>query len=82
MEKKIGKVTHYYDRIGVAVLELHDALKLGDTIHIVGRRTEIVQQVSSLEIEHRKVQAVGAGADVALKVYEEVREGDEIYRIT
>ena len=82
MEKKIGKVTHYYDRIGVAVLELQDALKLGDTIHIVGRRTEIVQQVSSLEIEHRKVQAVGAGADVALKVYEEVREGDEIYRIT
>jgi putative protease len=82
MEKKIGKVTHYYDRIGVAVLELQDALKLGDTIHIVGRRTEIVQQVSSLEIEHRKVQAVGAGADVALKVYEEVHEGDEIYRIT
>ena len=82
MEKRIGKVTHYYDRIGVAVLELEDGLKVGDTIHITGRRTEIVQQVSSMEIEHRKVQAVGAGADVALKVDEEVHEGDKIYRVT
>jgi len=79
MEKKIGKVTHYFDRIGVAVLELEDGLKIGDTIHITGRRTEIVQQVSSMEIEHRKVQAVGAGADVALKVYEKVYKGDKIY---
>jgi putative protease len=82
MEKRIGKVTHYYGRIGVAVLELEDGLKVGDTVHITGRRTDFVQQVSSMEIEHRKMQAVGAGADVALKVNEEVREGDEIYRVT
>ncbi len=82
MEKQIGKITHYYDRIGVAVLELEDGLEIGDTIHIAGRRTDIVQQVSSMEIEHRKVQAVGAGADVALKVYEKVHEGDKIYRVT
>ena len=82
MEKRIGKVTHYFDRIGVAVLELEDGLKIGDTIHITGRRTDFVQQVSSMEIEHRKMQAVGAGADVALKVDEEVHEGDKIYRVT
>ena len=82
MEKQIGKVTHYFDRIGVVVLELEDGLEIGDTIHIIGRRTDIVQQVSSMEIEHRKMQTVGAGADVALKVYEEVHEGDKIYRVT
>ena len=82
MEKQIGRITHYFDRIGVAVLELEDGLKIGETIHITGRRTDFVQQVSSMEIEHRKMQAVGAGADVALKVDEEVHEGDKIYRVT
>jgi putative protease len=82
MEKRIGKITHYFDRIGVAVLELEDGLKVGDTIHITGRGTDFVQRVSSMEIEHCKMQAVGAGADVALKVDEEVREGDEIFRVT
>jgi putative protease len=76
MEKRIGKVTHYYDRIGVAVLELEDGLKVGDTIHITGRDSDFVQQVYSMEIDHQKIQAVGAGADVALKVDEVVREGD------
>ncbi len=82
MEKQIGKITHYFDRIGVAVLELETGLKVGDTIHIAGRRTDFVQQVSSMEIEHQKMQAVSAGADVALKVDDVVHEGDEIYRAT
>jgi hypothetical protein len=82
MEKRIGNVTHYFDRIGVAVLDLEDGLKLGDTIHITGHRTDLLQRVSSMEIEHQKMQAVSAGADVALKVDEEVREGDKIYRVT
>jgi hypothetical protein len=82
MEKRIGKITHYYDRIGVAVLELEEGLKAGDTVHIAGRRTDFVQRVSSMEIDHQKMLAVGAGADVALKVDEVVHEGDEIYRVT
>ncbi len=82
MEQRIGRVTHYYDRIGVAVLELEDGLRVGDTIHITGRQTDFVQQVASMEIEHQKMQAVGAGADVALKVDEPVREGDVIFRVS
>jgi len=34
MDIRVGKVTHYYDRIGVAVLELYEELKVGDMIHI------------------------------------------------
>jgi putative protease len=81
MEKQIGEITHYYGRIGVAVLELEDGLKVGDTVHISGRRTDFVQRVVSMEIEHRKMQAVSAGADVALKVDEKVYEGDKIFRV-
>lgn len=80
MEKYVGKVTHYYTRIGVAVLELEEGLTVGDTVHICGHTTDFSQRVESMEVEHRKLQAVGAGADVALKVEERVRSGDKIYK--
>lgn len=81
MEKRIGQVTHYYNRIGVAVLALSDELKVGDVVHIYGRSTDFTQRVSSMEIEHQKVEAVGPGADVALKVIERVRQGDVVYKV-
>jgi translation elongation factor EF-1alpha len=81
MERQIGKVTHYFNRIGVAVLDLEDGLKIGDTIHIVGHQTDFTQEVKSMEIEHQKMQDAQAGDDVALKVYEPVRDGDKIYKV-
>lgn len=81
MEKRIGQVTHYYGRIGVAVLELSGELSVGDVIHICGRTTDFTQQVDSMEIEHQKVQSVGPGADIALKVVEPVRKGDALYKV-
>lgn len=81
MERRIGWVTHYYNNIGVAVLDLQDALEVGDQIHISGHTTDFMQTVSSMEVDHEKVQAVAAGADVALKVDERVREGDAVYRV-
>ncbi|MBW7882177.1 MAG: hypothetical protein H3C34_06010 [Caldilineaceae bacterium] len=81
MEKRVGKVSHYFARIGVAVLELEDGLAVGDTVHIVGYNTDFSQRVESMEVEHRKIQEVGPGADVALKVNDRVRKGDVLYRI-
>jgi putative protease len=81
MEVKIGKVTHFYNRISVAVLELTGELRVGDRVVIIGHSTELSQVVASMEIEHHKVQAVGAGQEVALKVAEPVHAGDQVYKI-
>ena len=81
MEKRIGEVTHYYNRIGVASLNLEAGLKVGDMIHISGRTTDFSQLVWSMEIDHHKMQEVGPGADVALEVDQRVHEGDEIYLV-
>ena len=81
METKIGMISHFYNRISVAVLSLTDKLEVGDRIHIVGHTTDFIQNVSSMEIEHKKVLAVEPGDDMALKVIEPVREGDAIYKI-
>lgn len=82
METKIGHITHYYNRISVAVLFLTDKLELGDTIHILGHTTDFIQKISSMEIEHIKVFSVGPeDAEVAIKVIEPVRRDDAIYKI-
>ena len=81
MDIRIGKVTHYYNHISVAVLELDGELKLGDVILFLGHTTEFTQEVTSLEVSHRKIHSAGSGMEVALKVESEVRKGDLIYKV-
>lgn len=81
MDIRVGKVTHYYDRISVAVVDLFEELKVGDMIHMHGRLTDFTQRVASMEIEHAKIQVAGPKAEIALKVLEPVHEGDLIYRV-
>jgi putative protease len=81
-EKPIGKVTHYFGKIGVMALELTDALSVGDTIHVKGHTTDFVTTVESLQIEHESVAEAGAGQSVGIKVGEKVRVGDMVYRVT
>jgi hypothetical protein len=81
MEVAIGKVTHYYDHIGVAVMTLEDSLKLGDKIHIVGHSTDLIQRISSIQIEHHGVVWVKPGDNVAIRVIEPVHEHNVVYRI-
>ena len=81
MDVQVAKVTHFYNHLSVAVLELTGELKVGDEIVILGKTTELTQTVTSMEIEHHKVQVVKPGMDVALKVSEPVREGDLVYKV-
>ncbi|MDI6602584.1 MAG: hypothetical protein QME57_00490 [Patescibacteria group bacterium] len=79
--KLIGKVTHYFSKIGVAVIKPLDTLKVGDTIRIVGGETDFNQVVETMEIDHQKVETAKAGDLVGLKVSQKVREGYKVYKI-
>ena len=81
MEVEIGKVTHYFNHLNVAVLKLSDGLKLGDTIHVLGHVTDLTEKVSSMQVNHQPVVWVKPGDDVAIRVEEPVREHDVVYRI-
>lgn len=80
-KKLVGKVTHYYGKIGVAVVELEDELSVGDEISIEGKTTNFRQKVESMQIEHKNINKAKAGDSIGLKVVEKVREGDKIYKI-
>jgi len=78
--KLIGKISHYFSHIGVAVIELSDALEVGDNIRIIGGETDFTQNVDSMEIEHQKVEKAKAGDSVGTKVEQKVREGYKVYK--
>jgi len=77
----IGKITHYFGKIGVAVIELSDALQVGDTIRIVGGEADFNQNVESMEVDHQKVQEAKSGDSVGLKIDQKVREGYSVYKV-
>ena len=85
MEKKpIGEVTHYYDKIGVAVLNVTDnPLKTGETIKITDKNGEekFTQEVSSMQVEHQQIKEAKKGDDVGLKTDQEVKEGDVVFKV-
>ena len=80
-EKEVGKVTHYFTNIGVAVVELSDTLKIGDRIHILGHTTDFEQTVESMQIDKKPVETAKKGQSIGLKVAERAREGDTVYKI-
>jgi translation elongation factor EF-1alpha len=79
---QIGTITHYFDHISVAVLALTDGLRVGETIHILGHSTDLKQEVTSMQIEHKAVEEAKPGDDVALKVGQRVHPNDKVYKIT
>ena len=82
MEEKqeVGRVTHFYPKILVAVVELKLPLAAGDRIEIVGRNTHLEQTVESMQIEHKTVTSARSGQSVGLKVADRVREADLVYK--
>ncbi len=80
-KKLIGEITHYFTRIGVAVIELSDDIKIGDTIRIEGATTAFDQVVDSMEIENEKVETATRGQSIGLKVKERVRPADVVYKL-
>jgi translation initiation factor IF-2 len=83
-EDFLGTVTHYYDKIMVAVVELAKgtSLKKGETIHVKGKKADFNQTVNSLQIEHKDVEQVKAGESFGMKVDQPVDEGDAVYRVS
>lgn len=79
---KVGSVTHYYDKIGVAIVELSADLGIGDKVKFVrGGEDLFEQEVKSMQIEHEKVDKAGKGDVIGLKTDSEVKEGAEVYKV-
>lgn len=79
---KVGRVTHYFDKIGVAIVELDGNLATGDKIKFVRGGEDLFEQtVDSIQIEHKKMESAGKGETVGIKTKETVKEGAEVFKL-
>ncbi|MGB9703560.1 MAG: EF-Tu/IF-2/RF-3 family GTPase [Candidatus Micrarchaeia archaeon] len=83
VEEEIGEVTHYFTKIGVAVVRIkRGELRKGDRIAIKGKTTNFQQVVNSMQIHNKDIEVAKAGDEIGLKVEDRVREKDIVYKIT
>ena len=81
-EEKIGIVTDYFAKIGVAGIRLTDGdLRAGDRVRFRGHTTDFTQVVESLQVEHLAVERAERVSDAAVKVQERVRRHDQVLRV-
>lgn len=77
---EVGRITHFFAKISVAVIELSALLTVGDTILVKGPNTDFEQVIQSMQIEHENIEKAEAGQSIGLKVEQRVREGDTVYK--
>jgi len=77
---QVGHITHFFSKIGVAVVELTAPLAVGDHILIKGPSTDFEQVADSMQIEHQNIQRAEAGQSIGLKTAQHVKEKDVVYR--
>ncbi|MBI2644388.1 MAG: hypothetical protein HYW95_02700 [Candidatus Wildermuthbacteria bacterium] len=79
-EQPIGKVAHYYDKIGVIALKLTNPVAVGNTIRIEGGEKSFTQKIASMQIDHEKIKKAKKGDEVGIKITQKAREGYRVFR--
>lgn len=80
MDKPVGKVVHYYDKLGVAIIDLSKGgLKIGQEVKFKHGDDEFSQKVESLQVEHEPVTEVKKGDSFGVKVDKPTKVGTEVY---
>lgn len=78
----VGKVAHYFSKIGVAVIELEKGLKVGDKISIEGAHDAVEQTVNSMQVEHQNISEAKPGQAIGMKVNGVVHQNSKVFRVT
>ena len=79
--RPIGKITHYFSKIGIAVVKLSDNLKVGDSIRVIGGGKDFEQIVESIEIDNKKTGVAKSGEDIGLKIDQKVKKNYSVYKL-
>ncbi len=78
-EKLVGKITHYYGNLGVAIIELSDVLEVGQTVHIKGAHDDVTQEVTEMQYEHKPISKGKPKQQVGIKVSQKIHENDKVF---
>lgn len=79
--KYIGRVTHYFAHVEVAVILLEGKLKVGDRIRIKGHSEDFEMTVQSMQVKHKTITEAKKGDDIGMKVDHPVHENDKVFLV-
>lgn len=77
---EIGRVTHFFAKIGVAVVELGLPLTVGDRILVKGPLTDFEQTVESMQMDRKPIIRAEGGQSVGIKTIQPAKEKDTVYK--
>lgn len=77
---EVGHIVHFFSKIGVAIIELNAPLSVGDLILIKGPATDFEQVVESMQVEHKNIPKAEGGQSVGLKLSQQAKERDVVYK--
>ena len=81
--QEIGFVSNYFGKISVAAIEVHNgSIAIGDKLQFLGSTTDCESTVESMQIDHKMVTEAKKGSSVGIRVFEKVRKGDRVYKVT
>lgn len=80
-QEPIGKVTHFFGHLGVAVVKLDQPLKVGDTVRVTGAHDDLTFKVESMQMDHQNVPEAKAGQEVGIKFPGKAHEGSVVHRV-
>jgi hypothetical protein len=79
--KPIGKVTHYYTHIKVAIIKFNTKVKAGTELYFKGATTDFKETPKSMQYDHKPIAAAPKGKLIGIKLKKRVREGDLVYKV-
>jgi putative protease len=81
-EQLVGMVTHFFKGPSVAVVKVTEgSIAVGDEIHFVGHTTDFTERVTSMEVEHKKVESAKTGDEIAIQVVDRTRPHDQVFKV-
>ena len=78
-QKPIGAVTHYFGKLGVAIVKFNKAVEAGMKLKFKGATTDFEEVIKSMQFDHKEIDKAKKGQEVGIKVGDKVREGDMIF---
>jgi len=79
--KPIGKVTHFYNQINVAIVKFNKNVKVGVELHYRGATTDFKETVKSMQFDHEAVAVAKKNKQIGIKVKKRVRDGDLVFEV-
>lgn len=77
---QVGKVSHFYNKLGVAEITSTGKVAVGDEYVIIGETTGVVDgKVDEMHLDAGKVETVKAKDVFSIRVPKKVRKNDKVY---